>query len=253
VQDLLDAVGLTGLGGRYPHQLSGGQQQRVALARALALEPRILLLDEPFASLDANLRASVRSDVQRILHENNTTAVLVTHDQDEALSMADLVAVLRDGRIAQAAPPQVIYSRPLDPELARFVGEANLVSGVAAGPKGVDTTFGCQSVAGTEHLEAGLPVTVVIRPEQIEVRAGSDGGGAGGRVIGTEFYGHDAVVRVSLAGQAGSTPLVARVLGGVQLVPDDPVMITVRGPVGIWRDRDGHSASATANGSSGQA
>src|SRR5580698_1872305 len=100
-ESLLAAVGLEGLGKRYPHQLSGGQQQRVALARALAIEPAVVLMDEPFASLDAHLRASVRADVQRIFHEAGTTAILVTHDQDEALSVADLVAVLRDGRIAQ--------------------------------------------------------------------------------------------------------------------------------------------------------
>ena len=94
-------VGLEGLGHRYPHQLSGGQQQRVALARALAVQPRLVLLDEPFAALDASLRASVREDVQAILARAGTTAILVTHDQDEALSIADLVAVIRDGRIAQ--------------------------------------------------------------------------------------------------------------------------------------------------------
>ena len=109
---LLDAVGLAGLGQRYPHQLSGGQQQRVALARALAIEPKIVLLDEPFASLDAHLRASVRADVQELLAKTGITGVLVTHDQDEALSTADRVAVLRDGRIAQCDAPQDLYDRP---------------------------------------------------------------------------------------------------------------------------------------------
>ena len=103
---MLEAVGLGGFGKRYPHQLSGGQQQRVALARALAIEPAVVLLDEPFASLDASLRASVRADVQEIFRRAGTTAVLVTHDQDEALSVADLVAALRDGQIAQCATPE---------------------------------------------------------------------------------------------------------------------------------------------------
>src|SRR5207244_8129658 len=109
VNALLETVGLGGFGRRYPHQLSGGQQQRVALARALAIEPAVVLLDEPFASLDAHLRASVRADVQEIFRRAGTTAVLVTHDQDEALSVADRVAALRDGRIAQCAPPEDLY------------------------------------------------------------------------------------------------------------------------------------------------
>ena len=110
VRELLELVGLTDLGRRYPHQLSGGQQQRVALARALAIEPEVVLLDEPFASLDAHLRASVREEVQRILRASATTTLLVTHDQDEALSLSDRVAVLRDGKIAQHATPQELYA-----------------------------------------------------------------------------------------------------------------------------------------------
>ena len=127
IAELLEAVGLSGLGSRYPHQLSGGQQQRVALARALAIQPKIVLLDEPFASLDAHLRASIRADVQQLLRDRGTTAVLVTHDQDEALSTADLVAVLRDGRIAQCGTPLDLYARPADAEIARFIGDANLL------------------------------------------------------------------------------------------------------------------------------
>src|SRR5450432_3836475 len=141
VASMLEAVGLGGFGKRYPHQLSGGQQQRVALARALAIEPAVVLLDEPFASLDANLRASVRADVQEIFRQAGTTAVLVTHDQDEALSMADRVAVLRDGQIAQCAAPQDLYTRPVDADLARFIGDANLLDGIM-GADGVDTILG---------------------------------------------------------------------------------------------------------------
>ncbi len=120
-------VGLTGLHRRYPHQLSGGQQQRVALARALATDPEIVLLDEPFSSLDASLRASVRGEVHDVLRRAGTTSILVTHDQDEALSMADQVAVLRHGVIAQLDTPAGIYRRPLDPALARFLGESNVL------------------------------------------------------------------------------------------------------------------------------
>ena len=126
---LLEAVGLTGLERRYPHQLSGGQQQRVALARALAIEPEVVLLDEPFSSLDAAMRASVRQEVAQILRARGTTTVLVTHDQDEALSMAERVAVLADGRIVANARPEELYRSPLDADLAGFVGEANLLPG----------------------------------------------------------------------------------------------------------------------------
>ena len=139
--ELLEAVGLGGLDRRYPHQLSGGQQQRVALARALAIQPAVVLLDEPFASLDASLRASVRADVQQLLKESGTTAVLVTHDQDEALSTADRVAVLRDGAIAQCAAPQELYSCPVDADMARFIGEANLIPGTLNGSS-VQTLLG---------------------------------------------------------------------------------------------------------------
>jgi iron(III) transport system ATP-binding protein len=152
--DLLEAVGLAGLGKRYPHQLSGGQQQRVALARALAIRPQAVLLDEPFASLDAHLRASVRADVARLLAERGTTAVLVTHDQDEALSTADRVAVLRDGRIAQCAPPQELYDRPTDADIARFIGDANLIEGMLA-DGAVDTILGRLPVDSSAPASCG--------------------------------------------------------------------------------------------------
>ena len=129
VDELLELVGLAGLPRRYPHQLSGGQQQRVALARALAPDPEIVLLDEPFSSLDASLRASVRADVHDVLRQAGTTSILVTHDQDEALSMADQVAMLRAGVIAQINTPSALYRPPGDAELAQFLGEANLLDG----------------------------------------------------------------------------------------------------------------------------
>ncbi|HEX3650249.1 MAG TPA: ABC transporter ATP-binding protein, partial [Pseudonocardiaceae bacterium] len=133
VGELLDLVGLADLRRRYPHELSGGQQQRVALARALALEPSVVLLDEPFSSLDAALRASVRAEIARVLRASATAVVLVTHDQQEALSLADQVAVLREGRIAQAGSPREIYANPVDPDLAAFLGEANLVHATVDG------------------------------------------------------------------------------------------------------------------------
>ncbi len=203
-QALLDTVGLADFARRYPHELSGGQQQRVALARALAIHPAVVLLDEPFASLDAHLRASVRADVQQILRDTQTTAVLVTHDQDEALAIADRVAVLRNGQIAQYAPPAELYSRPADSDLARFIGDANLLDGVCRAGV-VDTVLGPLPM---ETEQAGLSdgaaqlVTVLIRPEHIELLPAGvslpNGAGSTGEVVESEYYGHDAVLRVRI-------------------------------------------------------
>jgi iron(III) transport system ATP-binding protein len=239
VEALLETVGLAGFGRRYPHQLSGGQQQRVALARALAIEPAVVLLDEPFASLDAHLRASVRADVQEIFRRAGTTAVLVTHDQDEALSVADRVAALRDGRIAQCAPPEDLYSRPADPRLASFIGDANLVEGVVSGST-VKTLFGCLPLdpAATIPGSAGQ-VTVLIRPEQIDIVPNENGLTA--QVTSFRYHGHDAVLYVQPedeAGGAGSQPVVVRIAGGPHRPAGPPVGTAVtlraRGPVFAW-------------------
>jgi iron(III) transport system ATP-binding protein len=252
VEELLEAVGLAGLGRRYPHQLSGGQQQRVALARALAVGPEVVLLDEPFASLDSHLRASVRADVQQICRRAGTTAILVTHDQDEALSMADGIAVLRDGRIVQYAPPQELYDRPADPDLARFVGDANLVegqladAGQAAGGE-VDTILGRLPVEPPGIAALGMtgPVTVLIRPEQLEFVGPADShadpgglahpGGLAGQVVACEYYGHDTIVRVQPDTCPAGPPLTVRTAGGPQLPPGSPVIVRARGPVRAWR------------------
>jgi iron(III) transport system ATP-binding protein len=249
--ELLAAVGLSGMGGRYPHQLSGGQQQRVALARALAIRPEVVLLDEPFASLDAHMRASVRADVQRICRAAGTTAILVTHDQDEALSMADRIAVLRDGRIVQYAAPQDLYARPADPALARFVGDANLLDGqladwpaatadVAGGA--VDTILGRLPLEPASALPASSgPVTVLVRPEQLELLASSPAPGNGvtpdclaGHVVACEYYGHDAVVRVQPDSEPSGQEVIVRTSGGPQLPAGAPVYVRARGAVIAW-------------------
>jgi len=261
--ELLDAVGLAEFARRYPHQLSGGQQQRVALARALAIKPEIVLLDEPFASLDAHLRASVREDVQQLLREAGTTAVLVTHDQDEALSTADLVAVLRDGAIAQCDAPQDLYARPVDADMARFIGDANLVEGVLDGGT-VHTALGQLPVEQDGgRLPAPGPVTVLVRPEQVELCAPGDGapkaaglrsrlsvrrpvnghradlatldtGGLTGRVVGYGYHGHDAVVKVQPERDPGAPLVIVRTLGAGDLPPGSLVTLRAHGPVRAW-------------------
>ncbi|MEQ7010839.1 ABC transporter ATP-binding protein [Actinopolymorpha sp. B17G11] len=215
VPEMLDLVGLGGYAERMPHELSGGQQQRVALARALAPEPALVLLDEPFAALDSALRATVRSDVRAALHAAGATAVLVTHDQQEALSMADLVAVLRDGRVVQAAPPAVLYGEPGDVEVATFVGEANVLDAVLRDGRVANSPLG--EVTVRRSLPSG-PGVVVIRPEQVRVEAA--GHGVAAEVSGGEFYGHDALVRLSVR-QDGGTPV--QVTARVQGAPAPPV------------------------------
>jgi iron(III) transport system ATP-binding protein len=234
IGDLLDAVGMTGLGHRFPHQLSGGQQQRVALARALAIKPSLVLLDEPFGSLDASLRASIRADVRRLLSEAGATAVLVTHDQDEALSTADQVAVLRQGKIVQCAAPQDLYMRPADPEVARFIGEANLVDGVL-GTDSVETLLGALPVQddGRARLDPG-PVTVLVRPEQIEISKQNGSRGLAGRIVALGYHGHDAVVHVEPEQQAGAAAIIVRTLGGCELPAGAKVTLRARGPVPAW-------------------
>jgi iron(III) transport system ATP-binding protein len=233
--DLLDAVGLAGFGRRYPHQLSGGQQQRVALARALAIRPQIVLLDEPFAALDAQLRASVRADVMRLLRAAGTTAVLVTHDQDEALSVADLVAVLRGGTIAQHGTPQELYACPVDAEMARFIGDANLIEGVLDGTE-VDTPLGRLPVARGGGAPAGPgPVTVLVRPEQVELGLPQAGPWwLAGRVVGCGYHGHDTVLRVRPERDPDAPPVIVRAPGNRGLPPGSLVTLRAHGPVLAW-------------------
>ena len=230
--ELLALIGMSDLGHRYPHQLSGGQQQRVALARALAPNPALVLLDEPFSSLDAGLRASVRGDVRTILRQFETTAILVTHDQDEALSMADTVVVLRDGEVVQRAAPRDLYDNPVDPRLARFVGDANLVIGVLAGENGeqVRSALGALPTRGADGLGDGARVTALVRPEQIKVLPEGDGELAG-NVVSCDYFGHDA--RLTVAPDEGETVLVRTGCDGSFPV-GTRVSLAVAGPVTVW-------------------
>jgi putative spermidine/putrescine transport system ATP-binding protein len=173
-QKMLELVGLSELADRLPLHLSGGQQQRVALARALVFEPRAVLLDEPLSALDVATRVAMREEILRIQRRANIATLLITHDQDEALSMADRVAVLRDGRLIQYAPPQEIYDRPADAFVANFVGRANLLNGTAGGPDAVDTPIG-RLVTPPHGRPAGTMLCLLLRPARIEPAQGSAG------------------------------------------------------------------------------
>lgn len=191
VEQMLELVGLAGLGDRMPAELSGGQQQRVALARALAPQPALVLLDEPFTGLDANLRAEVREQVLTALRAAGATAVLVTHDQQEALSAADLVAVLRDGRVTQIGPPREVYDRPVDVAVGTFVGEAVVLPAtVHAGC--AHTLLGALPVDGPDGTGR-----VLLRPEQLRLTTDATTP-VRGVVTQVLFYGHDATVVVEV-------------------------------------------------------
>ena len=166
-QELLDLVGLGEYGQRPVSKLSGGQQQRVALARALAINPRALLLDEPLAALDAGIRGHLRDQIRALQKRFNATTLLVTHDQEEALAMADRVAVLKEGRLLQLATPREIYERPASRAVAEFVGLSTLLPATVAGNGLVDLGF-AQLHAETGGRKPGTAVTVLVRPEHVQ-------------------------------------------------------------------------------------
>lgn len=189
---MLGMVGLFGMAERYPHQLSGGQQQRVALARALAPCPIVVLLDEPFSNLDADMRVQMRAEVHRILHEAKATAIFVTHDQEEAFSMADRVAVMREGRIEQVDVPERIYHAPATKFVADFVGQADFIKGWING-KVIVTEIG-EFANVTKHLD-GKEVELMIRPDDVGIAKDDKGIGF---IISRNFRGSENLYAVQL-------------------------------------------------------
>jgi putative spermidine/putrescine transport system ATP-binding protein len=189
--DMLELVGLTGLSDRLPAQLSGGQQQRVALARALVFGPRALLLDEPLSALDAGTRAAMRDEIRRIQRAQNIATLLITHDQDEALSLADRIVLLNEGRFVQSGSPHEIYDRPADAFVAGFVGRANLLDARVIDAQTIDTPIG--RLLTSPHgrtIESSLHV--LVRPERIEVASTTDGAGENvfaAQVLRDRFFG----------------------------------------------------------------
>ncbi|MGK2938026.1 MAG: ABC transporter ATP-binding protein [Solirubrobacteraceae bacterium] len=228
VDELLELVGLTGLGDRHPHALSGGQQQRVALARAIAATPALVLLDEPFSGLDAALRASVRGEVRSILERAGVTALFVTHDQEEALSLADTVAVMHAGRVEQIGTPEEVYGRPATRWVATFLGEADVLPG--------------EALDGHVDFELGrLPVDpgfrgaadVLVRPEAVSLSLGSRGSGrrVEGRVVQREYFGHDQLVHVELP---SGRRIRSRSLSHPVWHEGDRVHVAIDGPLNVF-------------------
>jgi iron(III) transport system ATP-binding protein len=231
IGECLDLVGLAGRGRSYPHELSGGERQRVGLARALAADPEVVLLDEPFAALDAGLRESLREEVAAILRESGTAALLITHDQAEALSLARTVAVMRDGRVEQVGTPEEIYERPQTRWVAEFLGEADVLPGTAT-----DGMAECE--LGRFGVPPGLSgrVELVVRPESVAIgnRAGRQGA-ADAVVVGRSFYGHDQLVQLALP---SGLKLRSRRLGFPAWHPGDHVRVWIDGPVSALAPAD---------------
>jgi len=224
VHEMLELIGLVGYGDRMPSELSGGQQTRVALARALALEPKVVLLDEPFSALDAALRSELREEVTSLLKKRGATTLMVTHDREEALVTADMIALMRDGKIVQHGAPDEVYSTPTTPYAALSTGDALVLP---ARRDGENFFHPLSASLSPEGSESGI---LVIRPEEITLSKSSS---AGQRAIVTkvEYYGHDAVVEFGLIESAYLGTLKARVAGKVHFTPGESIFVSHDGPV----------------------
>jgi iron(III) transport system ATP-binding protein len=228
VRAVLDLVGMLALAGRYPHEISGGQQQRVAVARALAPAPALILLDEPFSNLDADLRAQMRDEVEKVLRGTGTTAVFVTHDQEEAFTIADTVGVLREGRLEQVAPPEAIYHHPATPFVAEFVGAADFLPGIVTS-EGVVTEVGV--FGNVEGREPGEKVKVMIRPDDITFVPAPDGAAV---ILRRYFRGPETLYCLGLASGHrvhSSQPSAAAFPTGMRVRPEAHVLHVVTFPI----------------------
>ena len=236
VRSLLELTGLGGLERRLPHQLSGGERQRVALARALAPTSGIVLLDEPLSSLDAELRGSLRLELVDVLRRTDATAILVTHDQDEALSMADSIVLLQRGTIVQHADPVALYERPATPEAARFVGSGNLIRGRVEQGR-VLCSLGHLRLDPAALPPDGSDVDVLVRPEQIRLVDGDAPPSCpAGVVARRDFHGHDVLLRVRLE-RGGGEEVVVRLRGPEAPGVGQRVRLQADGPAVAWPAR----------------
>jgi len=236
VAEVLGLVGLDGHQLQRPHELSGGQQQRVALARALAPNPSLVLLDEPFSSLDAAMRNQVRDEVFDVLRAAGATAILVTHDQQEALSVADHVAVMMSGRVAQFGEPAELYAAPSTLQVATFVGEAVVLAGTAQGQV-AQCALG--KLATRVGDPADGPVQVVVRPEQVSISSVGDerpapANAVTGTVVSRSYFGHDGLVRVAV----GDVVVACRTAAGELPPRGTEVHVWVTSPVMAFRAAD---------------
>ena len=221
-KEMLSLIGLQGYESRMPNQLSGGQQTRVALARALAIKPAIILLDEPFSALDEALRDDLRSDVINLLRASKTTAILVTHDREEALVSADVVALMRAGKIVQQGSPEAVYSKPISPAIAVSTGDALVLDAQRLADGSTSYLFNPAAVGASS--ESGQ---IVIRPEEITLDRALSATSPKGRISKIDYYGHDAMVTVEVAGQS----IKVRIPGPFDFLVGEEVGVHHTGPV----------------------
>ena len=221
-KEMLNLIGLQGYESRMPNQLSGGQQTRVALARALAIKPAIVLLDEPFSALDEALRDDLRSDVINLLRASKTTAILVTHDREEALVSADVVALMRAGKIVQQGSPEAVYSKPISPAIAVSTGDALVLDAQRLADGSTSYLFNPAAVGASS--ESGQ---IVIRPEEITLDRTISATSPKGRISKIDYYGHDAMVTVEVAGQS----IKVRIPGPFDFLVGEEVGVHHTGPV----------------------
>ena len=219
-KEMLNLIGLQGFENRMPSQLSGGQQTRVALARALAIKPAIVLLDEPFSALDAALRGDLRSDVIDLLRASKTTAILVTHDREEALVSADVVALMREGQIVQQGSPEAVYSKPISPSIAISTGDALVLNASQNADGSTAYLFNSSNVASPNGQ-------IVIRPEEIQIDRTLSATSPKGRISKIDYYGHDAMVTVDVQGQS----VKVRIPGLFDFAVGEEVSVHHTGPV----------------------
>ncbi len=220
VAELLELIGMSKFGKRMPNELSGGQQTRVALARALAPEPKVMLLDEPFSALDAALRDDLRAEVSELLKKRKTTTLMVTHDREEALVVADLVALMRSGQFVQTGTPAQVYHDPVSPEVAISTGDVLLLNSTKDDSGKVNSVL-TPTKLGTELVAGKL----VIRPEEIRIKPA--GSGIAASVIDLDYYGHDAVVHLEAAGER----INVRISGDLTVQVGDQVGLEHVGPI----------------------
>jgi len=228
VGEMLELVQLSSMGSRYPHQLSGGQQQRVALARALAVEPEVLLLDEPLSALDAKVRLTLRDEIRRIQTTLGITTLFVTHDQEEALGISDRIGVMSDGRLEQLDTPTTIYREPSSAFVARFVGSMNELPGVVTSSDAVEVAGRTVTTASAARHLVGERVLVLVRPEDVSVSS-IDAPGLPATVTARTFQGASTVVRARID---GIDVLASAHLSGAavtDLIPGDRVSLGIDG------------------------
>jgi spermidine/putrescine ABC transporter ATP-binding subunit len=210
VMEMLDLVRMTDVAQRKPHQLSGGQRQRVALARALVKRPKVLLLDEPLGALDRKLREQMQIELKRLQQDTGIAFIVVTHDQEEALTLADRIALLKDGRIVQIGSPRELYDRPVNRFAADFIGLMNFIEGLA-GPDGFEI-LGLTRVPLAESPARSGSATLAIRPERVMVSLDPGEGRIAGTVEGAAFLGQDVIAHIGVPAMA--RPLIARLAAG---------------------------------------